>query len=71
MPRKDLLADVFSCQAKRFANIEDLHYAADEGTFTFSYISEFLPIGVVNIQVVVPEPFDYPKSHDYILFVGH
>jgi ubiquitin-conjugating enzyme E2 Q len=71
MPRKDLLADVFSCQAKRFANIEDLRYATDEGTFTFSYLSEFLPRGVVNIQVIVPEPFDYPKSHDYILFVGH
>ncbi len=69
MPRKDLLHDLARCQQTSFPNIADVRQGPESNLVAFTYMSESLPEGYVNIQVLIPETFDYPSQHQYILFV--
>lgn len=71
MPRKDLLTDVATCQQTLFSNVIDVNHGTESGVVTFTYVSESLPNGLFNLQVLIPEPYDYPKNHQYILFVDN
>ena len=71
MTRKDLIRDIDVCQQSDIPHIADVRCGIESGDVAFTYLSEALPDGHINLQILIPEPSDYPESHQCLILVDH
>ena len=71
MPRKDILHDLNACRDIIIPNVFDIRQGSDSNLIDFTYASDALPEGIINLQILIPETHDYPTSHQCILLVDN
>ena len=69
MTRKDLIRDISVCQQSDLPHIADVRRGIESGDVAFTYLSEALPDGYLNLQILIPEPSDYPESHQCLILI--